>query len=459
MIKRILCHKVFHLRGYYSNAPISLFFFYQRNICYRQFANVHRIIHCDKDVSRCFIWNTVEAMRLERNSMRTMENTWMTALARVEGIWQTIGNFPICFGGPDNLKKCRFSKSIMGYHIVLFIISAGIFISAILEVEFLSRMDYIVMTITMIIRSLSALVCYFLNSSIWIFYHKDFIDAMEFLASQNLILQQLGCRMDYSLCFKMVRTYVYGTLTTVAVLLIYDCYTSMSTWASESPLMVCQWIFFTIPSVIQVITPTIFGSLVIILGVHFREVNTKLMAIRDRANSSPPKVIELSNDCAEGVRLIAKIHYNLCKIGKFLNWMFNGFFVVIVATAFIILSSSLYFIFYEVVKPEETNYLSIGSYISWQITTAAPMIATVVICNWTSNQAEHTGKLIHEIHIESTESKLYQIIRSLSLQLHHQKVEFSGAGLFPINSSLLQTMIGNMTTSLVILIQFQPSLN
>ncbi|XP_028981810.1 uncharacterized protein LOC107036263 [Diachasma alloeum] len=403
---------------------------------------------------------------------RAMENTWMTdkpeklrrrtdfftVLDSVGGIWQAIGNFPMCFGGSDNLNKFRFSKSILGYDAVLLFTSLGFITSAFLEMKFLNRMDYIVLAVTSILRVVSSILCSLMNMLMWIFYHKDFIDAMDFLASQNLILQQLGCRPDYSTCRKMIGAYVYGTLTIVVGLVIYDFYYAIITWASESPLTLAQWFFLNVPPVIQVMTPTIFGSLVIILGLHFRALNAKLMVIRDRSNSSPPKVVELLNDCAEGVRLVAKVHYNLCKIAKFINWIFNGFFVVVVATAFVILSSSLYFIFNEVVRPEDTNYLSIGNYVCWQITTAVPIIATVIICNWTSNEAEHTGKLIHEIHVDSTDSKLYQIIRSLSLQLHHQKMEFSGAGLFPINSSLLQTMIGTMTTSLVILIQFQPSL-
>ncbi|XP_063977233.1 putative gustatory receptor 28b [Diachasmimorpha longicaudata] len=383
---------------------------------------------------------------------------FFTILDSVGRIWRVIGNFPMCIGGSDNLNKFRFSKFILGYNVILFLTCLIFVILACWKVEFLNRMDYMVMTLTTILRIFSSMLCFLMNMLMWIFYHKDFIDAMDFLASQDFILHQLGCRPDYSTCRKMVGLYVYGTLTVAALLTIYDCCTAMLTWASESPLAMAEWLFFNIPYVVQMITATIFGSLVIILGLHFRALNAKLMAIRDRSHSSPPKVVELSNNCAEGIRLIAKVHYNLCKIAKFINWIFNGFFVVVVATAFVILSSSLYFIFNEVVRPEDTNYLSIGNYICWQITTAVPIIATVIICNWTSNEAEHTGKLIHEIHVENTDSKLYLIIRSLSLQLHHQKMEFSGAGLFPINSSLLQTMIGTMTTSFVILIQFQPTL-
>lgn len=99
-----------------------------------------------------------------------------------------------------------------------------------------------------------------------------------------------------------------------------------------------------------------------------------------------PQVIEISNECAESVRLIAKVHYNLCKISKFINSLFSGIFVVIVVTAFFLTSSSLYFIFIEVVKEEETSYSDIGNFICWQITSGLPIIMAVIICNWTSNE-------------------------------------------------------------------------
>ncbi|XP_063992967.1 putative gustatory receptor 28b [Diachasmimorpha longicaudata] len=249
-------------------------------------------------------------------------------------------------------------------------------------------------------------------------------------------------------------------LVTVMSFICYDFFIGFKRWSpSHKILSMLQWFFWSVPLIVQMMSTTIFGALVITLGHHFRQLNVKLMAVRDRNNSVPPKIIDVTNDCVESVRLIAKVHYNLCKISKFINSFFSPILVVIVVTAFFMMSSSLYFIFNEVVREGETDYWQIGTYVAWEITTALPIIVVVIICNLTTNEAALTGKLIHELYVENSQSKLYQIIRSLSLQLHHQKIEFSGAGLFPINSSLLQTMIGNMTTSLVILIQFQPSLD
>lgn len=88
----------------------------------------------------------------------------------------------------------------------------------------------------------------------------------------------------------------------------------------------------------------------------------------------------------ESIRTTAHIHYNLCKISKFFNKQFDGILVITVTTAFAILSSSFYFIFVEVQGQNDTDYLRVGVYGSWQIIHAYPIIIIVIACNWASNQ-------------------------------------------------------------------------
>ncbi|XP_043283782.1 putative gustatory receptor 28b [Venturia canescens] len=98
----------------------------------------------------------------------------------------------------------------------------------------------------------------------------------------------------------------------------------------------------------------------------------------------------------------------------------------------------------------------IFAHVHAELIYSIPIIIIVIVCNWTTNEAVHTGALIHAIQETTADSKLYDVIKSFSLQLHHQKLEFTGGGLFPLDSKLLQTMAGKITTYLVILVQFQP---
>ncbi|XP_043283781.1 gustatory receptor for bitter taste 66a-like [Venturia canescens] len=170
------------------------------------------------------------------------------------------------------------------------------------------------------------------------------------------------------------------------------------------------------------------------------------------------QIIVTSNFGAENLRILSKFHYDLCEIGKRINRWYYAPVIINVTTAFIILSTSLYILFDQIQFKDHVATAFFFSYIQLEISYSLPIIITVIICNWTSNQAVHTAELIHEIRVLNADSPLYDVIKSFSLQLHHQKLEFTAGGLFPLDSSLLQTMAGKITTYLVILIQFHPRL-
>lgn len=88
----------------------------------------------------------------------------------------------------------------------------------------------------------------------------------------------------------------------------------------------------------------------------------------------------------KNLRLIAKIHYNLCKLSKIFNRQFNGIIVLIIATGFPLLSSSFYFIFVRVQSQDKTDYFRVGVYISWQFIYALSITVIVIACNSTTNQ-------------------------------------------------------------------------
>lgn len=53
---------------------------------------------------------------------------------------------------------------------------------------------------------------------------------------------------------------------------------------------------------------------------------------------------------------------------------------------FIIMSTTLYYIFVEVEREQGTNYTRIGTYIHWEFIHSVPIIVIVAACNWTSYQ-------------------------------------------------------------------------
>lgn len=59
--------------------------------------------------------------------------------------------------------------------------------------------------------------------------------------------------------------------------------------------------------------------------------------------------------------------------------------------AFIVLSTTLYYIFFEVERPGQTDVARIVRYIHWEFLQSAPTVVIVIVCNWTCRQVRLTN--------------------------------------------------------------------
>ncbi|KAJ3637026.1 hypothetical protein MTP99_000514 [Tenebrio molitor] len=88
------------------------------------------------------------------------------------------------------------------------------------------------------------------------------------------------------------------------------------------------------------------------------------------------------------------------------------------------------------------------------------IICSVVVCDVcysTVEEANKSGELIHKIDTEDRD--MIDAIEMFSLQITNSRVEFSTAGFFPINYTLVFSIIGGVTTYIIILIQVSASLS
>ncbi|KAJ9591819.1 hypothetical protein L9F63_001636 [Diploptera punctata] len=70
-------------------------------------------------------------------------------------------------------------------------------------------------------------------------------------------------------------------------------------------------------------------------------------------------------------------------------------------------------------------------------------------------QANRTGVLVHKLMTKTSNSHVREELELFSMQLLHSKVRFTACGFFPLDFTLLYSIVGAVTTYLVILIQFQ----
>ncbi|XP_021920102.1 putative gustatory receptor 28a isoform X3 [Zootermopsis nevadensis] len=78
-------------------------------------------------------------------------------------------------------------------------------------------------------------------------------------------------------------------------------------------------------------------------------------------------------------------------------------------------------------------------------------------CASTAREANRTAVLVHKLLSKTRDPGVKEELQLFSLQLLHRKVQFTACGFFPLDFTLLYSIIGAVTTYLVILIQFQLS--
>ncbi|XP_046589515.1 putative gustatory receptor 28b [Neodiprion lecontei] len=95
-----------------------------------------------------------------------------------------------------------------------------------------------------------------------------------------------------------------------------------------------------------------------------------------------------------------------------------------------------------------------GGFLSFALFNCIQVMVLVLLCSTTTTQARRAGKLIHKFTFSELDTGLEDVIQLFSLQLYHEKIEFSGLGLFRLDPSLVQLIAASVTGYLVILAQF-----
>ncbi|XP_023709129.2 putative gustatory receptor 28b [Cryptotermes secundus] len=89
---------------------------------------------------------------------------------------------------------------------------------------------------------------------------------------------------------------------------------------------------------------------------------------------------------------------------------------------------------------------------------ALHLIWLVYFTSFTSKEMNRTAVVVHRFLCKTNDLVLREELQEFSLQLLHRKVKFTACGFFPLDYTLFYSIVGAVTTYLVILIQFQLAL-
>ncbi|KAL3280917.1 hypothetical protein HHI36_004144 [Cryptolaemus montrouzieri] len=151
---------------------------------------------------------------------------------------------------------------------------------------------------------------------------------------------------------------------------------------------------------------------------------------------------------------IAALHIRLTDTAYLINKAFAIQLLIKVAITFVSIVSALYFIAIHFSKANHGDLDIL--FVVWATSNALEVLVTVHVTSQTCDEANNCPRILHKIRNHSNNEDLQEIIEIYSLQMYHNRLIFTAIGLFPLDYTLLYSMVAGMTTYLVILIQFNP---
>jgi gustatory receptor len=106
-------------------------------------------------------------------------------------------------------------------------------------------------------------------------------------------------------------------------------------------------------------------------------------------------------------------------------------------------------------REESSIMLEVASSLCWVTQNMVRALAITASCFSASDEARRTGTVVHKLLLrQRLKGDTSAELQLFSSQLMSNKVEFTAAGFFTVNLSLVYSMVGAATTYIIILLQF-----
>ncbi|XP_044731175.1 putative gustatory receptor 28b [Chrysoperla carnea] len=206
--------------------------------------------------------------------------------------------------------------------------------------------------------------------------------------------------------------------------------------------------------------------------IHKQAINEKLLAIYETQNHHKPKVIrqnwaQLTTPIPSGGTssidiktfiILRQLYDRLCDNSRQLNRAFSLQLLFTFGNAFVVIFCSVYgCLFGYVVNGQITDRTNIKYFfLPFVVLSVAilKLLLMVFSCENMVGESRLTGSIIQKISLTTQQRQIKDMVQEFSLQLMHQSISITAFGFFNVDCTLLQTIVGAVTTYLIILIQF-----
>ncbi|XP_044267813.1 putative gustatory receptor 28a [Tribolium madens] len=176
------------------------------------------------------------------------------------------------------------------------------------------------------------------------------------------------------------------------------------------------------------------------------------------SGSKLPKSMLAISDPVFIVDQVAALHIKLTDTAHMINYAFCVQQLLRITVTFISIVTALFLVAINFNKSSSENKSQLDYFFTfWAFSNACEVMAIVWITSETCEEANTCPRILHKIRNNTTNTNLQDTIEIYSLQMYHNRLYFTVCGLFPLDYTLLYTIVAGVTTYLVILIQFNNS--
>ncbi|RLZ02182.1 Gustatory receptor 3 [Cephus cinctus] len=164
----------------------------------------------------------------------------------------------------------------------------------------------------------------------------------------------------------------------------------------------------------------------------------------------------VGNECrnvADTISQLITVHSSLCDTVLLINTAFGVPVLVVTLTCLLHLIITPYVLIID--ANGSNNGLFLATQCLWCVLHIGRMFIIVQPCYEASTKAKTTAVIVSQLLSWNLDSDIRKQLEIFSLQLLHRPIDFSACGLFSLDRSLVTSIVGSVTTYLVILIQFQ----
>ncbi|XP_059612729.1 putative gustatory receptor 59f [Phlebotomus argentipes] len=215
---------------------------------------------------------------------------------------------------------------------------------------------------------------------------------------------------------------------------------------------------YTIPNVISCMA---ILQLVGILFIHrsmLRHINDHLMDLDGISPVTPSSVIFVQ-EAIETIESLRKVHRDLARTAEMAIRNFSILILTTLTACFLILSIQLFALYQMFENYARTNFFLLTYTVLWIFLHGGKIVMIVYFsCSFT-REKHRTGQVLYhmEIRRQFQSDSLQNTVSKFSMQIIHEPKNLSACGIIDLDLSLLNTIVGSLTTYLVILIQFDVS--